>query len=190
MNTGGYEGEQRAPLRERRHRLISPITRRILTVNLVALGTLVAGLLYLGEYRRSLIANELNSLDAQAQMFAAALGEGAVISDTPNGQFLVSDVAHQITRRLVEITDTRARLFRSDGVLIVDSRRLGAAGGTVQIETLPPPDDGMDLLETILDLYDNLARKLHGEKPLPRYRENALQAAQDFPEDDWLAARR
>lgn len=169
----------RAPKRER---LISPLTRRILTVNLVAIGSLVAGLLYLGEYRRSLIANELTNLRAQAEMFAAALGEGAVVSEAPNEQFLVSDVAHQITRRLVAITDTRARLFRADGALIVDSRRLGAAGGTVQIEELPPPDDGIDPLQSLLDLYDDLARDFRGERPLPSYKETAIQSATDFPE--------
>jgi len=161
---------------------ISPLTRRILTVNLLAIGTLVAGLLYLGEYRRSLIENELKSLEVQAEMFAAALGEGAVVSEAPNGQFLVSDIAYQITRRLVEITDTRARLFRADGEMIVDSRRLGGAGGTVQIEILRPPEEDFDLLDALLDKYDDVARAVSGEGPLPEYRENPLQSASDFPE--------
>lgn len=198
MSTGDTAGEPKATGRaQRRERLMSPLTRRILTVNLVAIGSLVAGLLYLGEYRRSLIANELTSLSAQAEMFAASLGEGAVVSDSPTGQFLVSDVAYQITRRLVAITDTRARLFRADGALIVDSRRLGAAGGTVQIEELPPPDDSVDPLQAVLDLYDDFARKLRDEKPLPRYKESAVQSASDFPEtlsaltgDPAVAARR
>ncbi len=32
--------------------MVSPLTRRILAVNVLALGILVAGLLYLDEYRR------------------------------------------------------------------------------------------------------------------------------------------
>ncbi|MCH7956190.1 MAG: sensor N-terminal transmembrane domain-containing protein, partial [Proteobacteria bacterium] len=60
----------------RRRRTISPITRRILAVNVLALGILVAGLLYLGQYRQSLIDAELTALMTQADMFAAALGEG------------------------------------------------------------------------------------------------------------------
>jgi two-component system sensor histidine kinase ChvG len=198
MSKGDSADKPRAQARApRRERLISPLTRRILTVNLVAIGSLVAGLLYLGEYRRSLIANELTSLRAQAEMFAAALGEGAVVSEAPNGQFLVSDVAHQITRRLVAITETRARLFRADGALIVDSRRLGGAGGTVQIEELPPPDTGIDPLGSVLEFYDEVARKLRDEEPLPRYRENAVQSASDFAEtlaaltgESAIAARR
>ncbi len=182
MAKGGHENEPRAARDSASKPLISPLTRRILTVNLVAIGTLVAGLLYLGEYRRSLIDNELQSLEVQAEMFAAALGEGAVVSEAPNGQYLVSDIAYQITRRLVDITDTRARLFRADGTLIVDSRRLGGAGGTVQIEVLRPPEDDFDMLDALLGKYDDLARAISGEGPLPKYQENPLQSANDFPE--------
>lgn len=198
MAKGGQSGEPRTAVRSSAAKpLVSPLTRRILTVNLLAIGTLVAGLLYLGEYRRTLIDNELTSLKVQAEMFAAALGEGAVVSDAPNGQFLVSDVAYQITRRLVEITETRARLFRADGTMIVDSRRLGGAGGTVQIEILRPPEENFDLLDYLLDKYDDAARALSGESPLPKYRENPMQSATDFPEtqaaligENAVAARR
>lgn len=183
MAKGGQESEPRAAARSGASKpFISPLTRRILTVNLLAIGTLVAGLLYLGEYRRSLIDNELQSLEVQAEMFAAALGEGAVVSEQPSGQYLVSDIAYQITRRLVDITDTRARLFRADGTLIVDSRRLGGAGGAVQIEILRPPEDDFDFLDALLDKYDDLARAVSGEGPLPKYKENPLQSANDFPE--------
>ena len=42
-------------LRRPRRRLLSPITLRILGVNLMAIAILVAGLLYLDTYRRGLI---------------------------------------------------------------------------------------------------------------------------------------
>ncbi|MBT4888302.1 MAG: hypothetical protein HON65_01955, partial [Rhodospirillales bacterium] len=54
---------------------MSPIMRRILTINILALGILVAGLLYLGQYRQNLIDSEIKNLISQAEMFAAALGE-------------------------------------------------------------------------------------------------------------------
>lgn len=198
MKTGGDEVDSRHAARvPKRKPLISPLTRRILTVNLIALGTLVAGLLYLGEYRRSLIKNELASLQVQAEMFAAALGEGAVVSDTPTGQYLVSDIAYQITRRLAQTTGTRARLFRADGVMIADSRRLGAAGGAVQIEILAPPKADFDFLTYVLDQYERLARKIRDEEKLPKYHESPLQTANDYFEasaalqgDSAVAARR
>ena len=98
-----------------------------------------SGILYLGEYRRNLIDAELKSLGVQAEMFAAALGEGAVTAFSPSGQQLVSEISNQIVRRLVETTGTRARLFSKNGSLIADSRRLMGPGGLVRIEALPPP---------------------------------------------------
>src|SRR5579872_5568818 len=58
-----------------RHRL-SPLTRRILAVNVLALALLGLGFLYLGEYRNSLIETELDALKTQGEISAAALSEG------------------------------------------------------------------------------------------------------------------
>ena len=63
--------------RVRKERILSPITRKILAVNMLALIILVVGILYLGEYRRGLILAEVAALETQGEMFAAALGEGA-----------------------------------------------------------------------------------------------------------------
>ena len=57
---------------------ISPLTRRILAVNVLALALLGGGFLYLGKYQASLVGQQIESLKTQGQVFAAALGEGAV----------------------------------------------------------------------------------------------------------------
>ncbi len=168
----------------------SPITRRILAINLLALAILVAGLLYLGTYRHSLIAAELAALEAQAEMFAAALGEGAVNAESPTGHRLVHEVVRQMVRRLVKATGTRARLFNADGVLIADSWRLLGADGIVQAEELPPPEaaDGeargfLDgAMGALLGAYDRLAGGLAGGGEIPLYRENPIQRAADYRE--------
>lgn len=169
-----------------RRRAISPITGRILALNLVALGVLVAGLLYLGEYRQNLIAAELAALGKQAEMSAAAIGEGAVVvsSSEPaiRHQALSPPEARQMVRRLVEPTGTRARLFGADGVLIVDSRMLFGPGGMVQVEELPPPDDKSGPIGSLLAAYDFLVTLIPGFEPLPEYHENSVQYAADYPE--------
>ena len=48
-------------------RLLSPLTRRILTVNVLPLAMLVAGILYLDEYREGLVVAELAALETQAE---------------------------------------------------------------------------------------------------------------------------
>jgi two-component system sensor histidine kinase ChvG len=170
---------------KRRHLAISPITRRILAVNMVALLILAAGLLYLGEYRKGLIASELASLNGQARLFAAALGESAVTSgdsgqDQISRQHLVKGAVRRIVRRLVETSGIRARLFDSGGVLLADSRVLMNGGGMVQTETLPPPAEknGSRFVTALLGLYDRLA----GGDDLPLYSENQEQKAADYTE--------
>ena len=154
--------------------MFSPLTRRILAVNVVALAILGVGLLYLGEYRRNLIANELSALNVQAEMFAAALGEGAVVADSPSGHQLASEIANQIVRRLVETTGTRARLFRNDGTMVADSQQLVGPGGAVRIEELPLPGSGGGFINKTLDIYDRLvsakglAVAIYSEKTLPQ----------------------
>ncbi len=160
----------------------SPITRKILAINILALGILVAGLLYLGDYRDQLIQAELENLRTQSEMFAAALGEGAVGGDTPFGQELVRDTANRIVLRMVESTDLRARLFRLDGTLVADSRKLLKAGREVEIEVLPPPEDHSEIMREIFDIYDRLVRWLPGQRPPPMYVERPRQHARHYPE--------
>jgi two-component system, OmpR family, sensor histidine kinase ChvG len=168
-----------------RRRALSPITRRILAVNVLALAILVGGLLYLGEYRRGLIAAELAALRTQAEMFAAALGEGAVSADSRAGQQVLKETVRQMVRRLVETTDTRARMFDLEGRLVADSRLLGGPGGEVQIEDLPPPspaDTAGRALNAVFDVYDRLTDWLPGRKDIPAYREAAVQKAEHYAE--------
>ena len=165
-----------------RPRWVSPLTRRILAINILALGFLGGGLLFLGEYRQKLIDAEIDSLGVQAEMFAAALGEGAINVASPNGQQLVSEIANRIVRRLVETTGTRARLFQIDGALVADSQRLIGPAGKVRIEELLPPGEKNGILPAILDVFDRLMRRLRRQESLPLYREKHNQHAGDYPE--------
>jgi two-component system, OmpR family, sensor histidine kinase ChvG len=172
MATGGTE--------QRRRRILSPITRRILVVNLLALGILVAGLLYLGEYRRNLIAAELVSLRTQAAMITAALGEGAVATDGPLGQHLVRDIGARIVRRMVAATGNRARIFDISGVLVADSTQMRGPRGIVEVEELPPPPSG--IMGWVVTAYDSIADWLPVDDGIPLYREDAVQWAGDYDE--------
>jgi len=177
-------------------RRFSPLTRRILAVNLLAPALLVAGLFYLGEYRRNLIATELSALRTHAEIFAVALGESAV---SEAGQQLLPDLASQIVRRLAFTAETRARLFAFDGELVADSRILLEPGGQVQAETLPPPmstDEKDSVLTKLFRAFDTVYMWLPGIEEYPPYRENVEQHAQDYREamgalegETWVARR-
>jgi two-component system sensor histidine kinase ChvG len=172
-----------APARPRRaSRRLSPLTRRMLAVNVLALGLLGLGLLYLGEYRESLVSAQLDALRTQGQIFAAALGEGAVIDSFGDGEQLMPALGRQMMQRLVEPTHTRARLFDAQGKLIADSRVLRGPGGMVQIKELPPPDEGGVLNEITSAIYDAVISLLPGRRHYPIYREPAEQSSADYAE--------
>ncbi len=182
MTKGAEQHRKSRPANRRSGRVFSPLTRRILAVNVIALGILGGGLLYLGEYRQNLIEAEIKALSVQAKMFAAALGEGAVVAGNPSDQQLATEIADQILRRLVETTGTRARLFQDNGNMVADSRLLMSPGNLVQIESLPAPGADGGTLPAVLDVYDRLMRRLTGRDALRVYKEKSRQHAQDYPE--------
>lgn len=167
--------------RRRRRGRFSPLTRRILAINLLALAIPVAGLLYLDQYRETLIEAELQSLETQADMFAGAIAEAAVTADTFDRQRLANDIANQMVRRLVETTRTRARLFRQGGAIVADSRHLSGGRDVVQIEILPPPEP-VGAVSALLSAYDALASALTHAPTYPPYVEPSPQTASAYSE--------
>ncbi len=166
----------------RQRRRFSPLTARILAVNVLALALLGLGLLYLGKYEASLIDTELQALKTQGEIFAAALGEGAVIDSVGEGEQLIPELGRQMMRRLVEPTRTRARLFALDGRQIADSRALGGPGSVVQIRELPPPV-ARGVLGGLADgIYNWVVGKLPARSDLPEARESTDPSAADYAE--------
>jgi len=168
--------------RPQRRRRISPLTLRILAVNVLALAMLGIGLLYLGEYESSLIDTELQALKTQGEIFAAALAEGAVIDSVAEGEELIPELGRQMMRRLVEPTRTRARLFDPTGALLADSRVLRGPGGIVQIKELPPPQPRGWIGRVADGVYDWVVGRLPRHAEWPEYQDSASTRAVDFPE--------
>jgi len=161
---------------------ISPLTRRILAVNVLALALLAGGFLYLGKYQASLVSQQIESLKTQGEVFAAALGEGAVLDSVDEGEILLPDLARQMMRRLVEPTRTRARLFGIKGEIIADSRVLRGPGDSVQVLELPAPKTAGPIMRLTDRVYDWVVGELPRRTRYPMYRESALQRADDYPE--------
>ncbi len=164
-----------------RRRPFSPITGRILAVNVLALAILAGGFLYLGKYQASLIDQQIGSLKTEARIFAAALGEGAVLDSAGDGQVLLPDLGRMMMRRLVEPTKTRARLFDAKGKIIADSRIL-AGPGAIQVLELPPPDTKGFLRRAADRVYDWVVGRFPHRSSYPIYRETASPRAHDYAE--------
>ncbi len=180
---GAGEAPEAAPAAPVRRGPFSTLTRRVLAVNILALAILVAGLLYLGQYEKSLIRTHMEALQTQGEIFAEALGEGAVAELPYTPPFLLPDLARLMMRRLVTPLHARARLFDVSGNLIVDSWFIGGAGTYVGVERLPEPDLLGQIGSWLNDSYDWVMERLPMRKRrLEPYHENAHQVADDYQE--------
>ncbi len=176
--------ERTAPLPRvrRRRRRTSPLLRRILTLNVLALIIPIVGLLYLDQYRDSLITAELEALKTEGQLFAVALGETGVTAGDLGDEKLMPETARLTLRRMVEISKNRARLFALDGSLVADSLRLLAPEGPIVIVPLEPPKP-QSLFEALLnDIYDWVVEQLPASRRWPLYPDATQDRADIYPE--------
>ncbi|MDX2144112.1 MAG: stimulus-sensing domain-containing protein [Rhodospirillaceae bacterium] len=176
----------------RPHGLFSPLSLRILAVNLAAPVLLVLGLLFLDEYEDTLIATELEALRTQGELIAAAIGEGAVVVETENADFpaftptgnlrvIQADTARQLVRRLAGLAQVRTRLFDRDGNPVADSRLLQGPGGEVQVIDLPPLDESA-LAQLVRTATETIRGRLGLDRALAPYQERANGPATDYDE--------
>jgi two-component system sensor histidine kinase ChvG len=149
----------------------SSITRRILFLNFFALVLLVMGLMYLNQSESDLIQARMQTLATQAEIIAGAIGKTSAPSPEEtlaeeNGQRAVkprsgrhlfdpelSKLSFRINpefvapmlRDLVSPTKTRARIYDSDGVLLIDSLKLYARGqvSRMEIPQIVKPEPGL-----------------------------------------------
>ncbi|HMA14883.1 MAG: stimulus-sensing domain-containing protein [Bacteroidota bacterium] len=175
----GEESHQR-PLRRRPRGWRSPLTRRILTINVLVLLIPVLGLMHLDQYRDSLIAAEIDSLRIQARAFSLSLGSTAVVATQVGDERLLPEVTRNLMRVLLVDTGVRARIFARSGEILADSFVLGGPGGQVQIRALPPQSEvGLGLLRR---LFNVTTQWLPGKDDFPLYREAQEQRAADYGE--------
>ena len=147
----------------------SSLSRRIVFLNVTGLLALVVGVLYLSQFRAGLIDARIQSLLVQGEIIAGAVAASATVETdtiTIDAERLLELQAGQsygpseealsglefpvnpervapVLRRLVSPTNTRARIYDRDGVLILDSRNLY----DVLRFDLPPPTQKPGVLE-------------------------------------------
>ena len=140
----------------------SSLTRRIVVLNVAGLLALVIGILYLSQFRAGLIDARVQSLLVQGDIIAGAIAASATVEtdaitidpdrllelqtgetygpDEPIAlEFPINpERVAPVLRRLVSPTNTRARIYDKDGVLVLDSRNLYGRGDVLRFD-LPPP---------------------------------------------------
>ncbi len=160
-------------------RRFSPLTRRILVVNVVPPAVLAAGILYLGDYRERLIVEETAALGTQAEVFAGVIAEGAAAVRGDGTRVVAPELARPLLRRLVAPTRTRARLYDLEGRLVADSRLLGAPRAEVRVEALPPARRAPH--RWFSDAYDTATGLVEGRRRDPPFPEAPVSNLSALP---------
>ncbi len=165
--------------RRRRRRGISPLMLRIMAVNFVALAMLLGGVLYLDEFRNSLIEARAQELVIQGEIIAGAIGEAA----TGNAEMaeINMTLARGILARLVVPAEIRGRLFSLEGKMLTDSRTL-AVSNTVQSARLRSASFLEDFMGWLQEGLNHLIASFRHKRDLPMYREELEQHADDYEE--------
>jgi two-component system sensor histidine kinase ChvG len=180
----------------------SSLTRRIVSLNLAGLFTLVVGILYLSQFRAGLIDARVQSLLVQGEIIAGAIAASATVetnaitidpdrllelqtgesygpADEASLEFPINpERVAPVLRRLVLPTKTRARIYDRDGVLLLDSRSLYGRGDVLRFELPPPHAEKQGFFERTW----HSVRKWLGRGDLPTYKELGPENGKGYPE--------
>ncbi|MEX0954765.1 MAG: sensor histidine kinase [Rhizobiaceae bacterium] len=201
----GVIGKFTLPLRRLLgHYIFSSLTRRILFLNLAALGVLVVGILYLNQFRDGLIDARVESLMTQGEIIAGAIAASATVetdsisidperllelqageSLPPAGDQLDSldfpinpERVAPVLRRLISPTRTRARIYDRDANLLLDSRHLYSRGQVLRYDLPPVAEEEPDMIDRMQKFVTGLFRRTD----LPVYYEQPGGSGAAFPE--------
>lgn len=174
--------------------LFSSITRRIIILNMAALGVLMSGILYLNQFREGLIDARVESLMTQGEIIAGAIASSASVDsntllidpdkllELQAGETIVPNVDSfenldfplnperiaPVLRRLVSPTRTRARIYDRDANLMLDSQRLYSSG---QILRYDLPQLNETEVQGLWERSGQWIKSLLRRSDLPIYRE-------------------
>ena len=183
--------------------VFSSLTRRILFFNIAATVVLVAGILYLNQFREGLIDARVESLLTQGEIIAGAISAsasvdtnsitidpgkllelqaGQSITPVPNDEDLGFPINPErvapVLRRLISPTRTRARLFDADANLLLDSRHLYSRGQVLRYD-LPPVESET---ATWNEWFASIINRVLQPGNLPAYREAPGGDGSIYPE--------
>ena len=164
---------------KRRRRFISPLTIRIMLVNIFALIFLGVGILYVDQVQDTLMQARIDELVKDANIMAGALGESA--TDNSDATALLIDPAKNILTRLVGVTNIRTRYFGLNNELLIDSRDLDI--NNVIVEDTMPRELGIeDFWEIVNREVTIVIDKIQKRDALEDYHEIENEMATDYPE--------
>ena len=170
--------EKRPSLRKRR---VSPLTIKILSINVIAIFVVFTAVLHLDRYEDSLIQTELEGLERQATLFANALSEVAVARNFETLNYLSITAVQRVIYRSALDSPARSRVFDTGGELLADSYRL--PGRVTSVTTKPLASVSPNIFfQKFLDKFFQDFFYSTTQQHVPNYQQHTIQLARAFPE--------
>ena len=164
-----------------RKRQVSPLTIKILSINVIAIFVVFTAVLHLDRYEDSLIQTELEGLERQATLFANALSEVAVARNPGTQNYLsVTAVQNVIDRSALESL-ARSRVFSTEGELLADSYRLPGRVPSVTTKPLASVSPNIFFQKFIDKFFQDFFHSTT-QRHVPNYQQHTIQLARAFPE--------
>jgi len=191
--------------RAARNGIFSSLNRLIIVSNITALLILMVTILYMNQFREGLIDAKVESLLTQGKIIASAIAGSATASPDaividpdkllelkagesirPRLQGFDSfrypinpEQVAPVLRALIKPTQTRARIYEPDGLLLLDSRLLYDGGQILRYDL--PPVDGREKEIGWIDFIGNTLNWFFGRGTLPIYQDLTGSGTQ-YPE--------
>ena len=170
--------ERRSSSRKRR---VSPLTIKILSINVIAIFVVFTAVLHLDRYEDSLIQTELEGLERQATLFANALSEVAVARNPGTQNYLSITAVQNVIDRSALDSPARSRVFGTGGELLADSYRLPGRVPSVTIKPLASVSPNI-FFQKFLDKFFQDFFYSPTQQHVPNYQQHTIQLARAFPE--------
>jgi two-component system sensor histidine kinase ChvG len=156
----------------------SSLLRRIVFINLIGLGLMVGGVLYLNQVRSGLIDIRAEALAKQGEIIAIAIAEYSAASGAMED--VDPAIAQRGLRRLAQPIAARGRLFDRTGRLVADTRAFEGAPVVVEPLAGDGPALSGSLADWIVHLYDRVVGAF-GDPPT-LYAETQISGVTTQPE--------
>ena len=170
--------ERRSSSRKRR---VSPLTIKILSINVIAIFVEFTAVLHLDRYEDSLIQTELEGLERQATLFANALSEVAVARNLGTQNYLSITAVQNVIDRSALDSPARSRVFGTGGELLADSYRLPGRVPSVTTKPLASVSPNI-FFQKFLDKFFQDFFYSPTQQHVPNYQQHTIQLARAFPE--------
>ena len=164
-----------------RKRRVSPLTIKILSINVIAIFVVFTAVLHLDRYEDSLIQTELEGLERQATLFANALSEVAVARNPGTQNYLSIIAVQNVIDRSALDSPARSRVFSTGGELLADSYRLPGRVPSVTTKPLASVSPNI-FFQKFLDKFFQDFFYSTTQQHVPNYQQHTIQLARAFPE--------